>query len=131
MTFLQGPSRAISIRSLPGAIVLAGSHGSSVYLAGPSGELWVVDLMQPDQPKLALSLNTYCSPKALTLSPAGDELRLVTTPAGRRPAWLFRGLDHLEADGVPWTLPAWQAGHKAGFLARCAGWMDDFVEPPA
>ena len=59
------------------------------------------------------------------------ELRLVTTPAGRRPAWLFRGLDHLEADGVPWTLPAWQAGHKAGFLARCAGWMDDFVEPPA
>jgi hypothetical protein len=69
----------LSALGLPGAIVLAGSHGSSVYLAGPSGELWVVDLMQPDQPKLALSLNTYCSPKALTLSPAGDELRLVTT----------------------------------------------------
>ena len=38
---------------------------------------------------------------------------------------------HLRLNGSVTYSNLWQAGHKAGFLARCAGWMDDFVEPPA
>lgn len=58
------------------------------------------------------------------------ELRLVATAEGHWPAWLFRALDHLEDDGIPWALASWQARHKAGFFALCDGWMRNFVEPP-
>lgn len=40
-------------------------------------------------------------------------------------AWLYLGLDHLRPAAASWSLPRWQAEHKAGFFARCAGWMAD------
>lgn len=58
------------------------------------------------------------------------ELRQVSFGDGSRvPAWLYRGLDHLHADGSPWELGAWRARHKLGFFAACDGWMADFAEP--
>lgn len=44
------------------------------------------------------------------------------------PAWLYLGLDHLQATDEPWDLETWQARHKEGFFAACDGWMADFVE---
>jgi hypothetical protein len=58
------------------------------------------------------------------------ELRPVSLADGTRiPAWLYLGLDHLDADGGLWELKAWQARHKLGFFAACDGWMADFAEP--
>jgi gamma-glutamylcyclotransferase (GGCT)/AIG2-like uncharacterized protein YtfP len=50
---------------------------------------------------------------------------VMTGDAVARPAWLYRGLDHLAAMDEPWSLAAWQAAHKPGFFAACDGWMAD------
>jgi hypothetical protein len=55
------------------------------------------------------------------------ELRHVVTGDGREvAAWLYLGLDHLEASDEPWSLAAWQRREKSGFFAACDGWMADF-----
>jgi gamma-glutamylcyclotransferase (GGCT)/AIG2-like uncharacterized protein YtfP len=55
------------------------------------------------------------------------ELRHVVTADTREvAAWLYLGLDHLEASDEPWSLEDWQRRDKAGFFAACDGWMDDF-----
>jgi hypothetical protein len=57
------------------------------------------------------------------------ELHHVTTVDGTdHAAWLYLGLDHLEASDEPWHLDAWQARHKDAFFAACDGWMADFGE---
>jgi hypothetical protein len=57
------------------------------------------------------------------------EVRRVATADGAQlPAWLYLGLDHLEAVDEPWALDAWRARHKDGFFAACDGWMADFAE---
>ena len=54
----------------------------------------------------------------------------VTTGAGREvAAWLYLGLDGLEASDVPWSLEDWRRTVKPGFFAACDGWMADFEEP--
>lgn len=58
------------------------------------------------------------------------ELHLVRWHGGAGPAWLYRGLEHLEILDEPWSLAAWQERHKSGFFAACARWMQDFQEPP-
>ncbi|MEK0084209.1 gamma-glutamylcyclotransferase family protein [Benzoatithermus flavus] len=54
--------------------------------------------------------------------------RVATADGARHAAWLYLGLDHLEASDEPWELEAWQRIHKAGFFAACDGWMADFRE---
>ena len=55
------------------------------------------------------------------------ELRHVVTFDGSEvAAWLYLGLDHLQASGEPWSLAEWQVRDKAGFFAACDGWMADF-----
>ena len=55
------------------------------------------------------------------------ELRHVVTGDGREvAAWLYLGLDHLEASDEPWSLAEWQRRDKPGFFAACDGWMADF-----
>jgi hypothetical protein len=57
------------------------------------------------------------------------ELHQVATTAGEvHAAWLFLGLDGLEATWRPWRLADWQAQHKHGFFAACDGWMADCPE---
>lgn len=48
---------------------------------------------------------------------------------GQVAAEVFLALEPvLASDGEPWDLAAWAATEKAALLARCAGWMADFVE---
>jgi hypothetical protein len=55
------------------------------------------------------------------------ELRHVVTGDGREvAAWLYLGLDHLQASGEPWSLDEWQRHDKSGFFAACDGWMSEF-----
>lgn len=55
------------------------------------------------------------------------ELHPVSTGAGvETAAWLYLGLDQLEAAAEPWSLGRWQTQHKAGFFAACDVWMSDF-----
>jgi gamma-glutamylcyclotransferase (GGCT)/AIG2-like uncharacterized protein YtfP len=51
---------------------------------------------------------------------------VVTADGGEVAAWLYLGLDHLQASDEPWSLAGWQRHAKAGFFAACDGWMDDF-----
>ena len=55
------------------------------------------------------------------------ELRQVVTADGTEiAAWLYLGLDHLQAGDEPWSLEEWQAHDKPGFFQACDGWMADF-----
>jgi hypothetical protein len=57
------------------------------------------------------------------------ELHPVRAADGKlRTAWVYLGLDHLEATGEPWDLGMWQRRHKERFFAACDGWMADFDE---
>ena len=59
---------------LPGP-VKASVHGrTAAYLASRSAELWVIDLRQPTQPRLAQRLPTVCMLRELTLAPQEDDL---------------------------------------------------------
>jgi hypothetical protein len=51
---------------------------------------------------------------------------VVTADTGEVAAWLYLGLDHLQASDEPWSLADWQGHDKAGFFAACDGWMEDF-----
>lgn len=54
------------------------------------------------------------------------ELHAVRASDGtEQAAWLYRALDHLEADEAAWDLVRWQQDHKADFFAACRGWMHD------
>lgn len=55
------------------------------------------------------------------------ELRQVVTADGTEiAAWLYLGLDHLQAGDEPWSLEEWKARDKPGFFQACDGWMADF-----
>lgn len=73
----EGPCWHGTLR-LPSPAQAIMSHRSAVYIAAKDGDLLVVDVAQPAQPKLVQSHNTFCILKQLALSSAKDEL-LATT----------------------------------------------------